>query len=113
MHAEHACAFLGSRSLAGFLDDEMVQAAVIRCVEVIGEAARQVSGDTRERAPQIPWSLIVGMRNILAHDYGAVDPERVYNVVTEHLPELIKHIGPLISTLEREVNWQENETDQR
>lgn len=113
IHARRAREFLGARSLAEFLKDEMVQAAVIRCVEVVGEAARQVSDETRRRAPGIPWSLMVGMRNILVHDYGAVDLERVYHVVTEHLPLLMESVDGLIAALEREVGWQENEDDRR
>jgi len=70
-----------------------------------------VSVDTRSRAPSIPWSLVIGMRNVLAHDYGAVDLDRVYTVVTEHLPAMIKHIRDLIATLEKEVGWQEKTND--
>ena len=90
------------------MSDDMVQAAVIRCVEVVGEAARQVSEATRRRAPDIPWAQIVGMRNIIAHDYGAVDLERVYSVVTKDLPELLEHIHILICSLENEVGWGED-----
>ncbi len=113
IHAERARKFLGSLTLTEFLADELVQAAVTRCVEVIGEAARQVSDETRQRARGIPWSLIIGMRNLLAHDYGAVDLNRVHSVVTDHLPELIEHVGSLISSLEGEVGWQEDENDER
>ncbi len=89
LHAERARQFLDSRSLDEFLGDEMAQAAVVRCIEVIGEAARLVSEDTRRRAPEIPWSLITGMRHVLAHEYGTVDLERVYGVVTEQVPRLL------------------------
>ena len=112
IHAKQACQFLGSRSEVEFVADEMLQAAVIRCVEVIGEAARQVSQETRQRAPQIPWSMIIGMRNVLAHDYGAVDLDRVYSVVSDQLPELIDHVGDLISTLEGEVGWREENEEE-
>jgi uncharacterized protein with HEPN domain len=71
LHAERALRFLGGRSLDEFCSDELLQAAVIRCVEVIGEAARLVSAEARERAPGIPWATIVGMRHILAHAYAA------------------------------------------
>jgi uncharacterized protein with HEPN domain len=108
IHAERARKYMGTRSLEEFLSDDMVQAAVIRCVEVVGEAARQVSEDARRRAPGIPWAQTVGMRNILAHDYGAVDLERVYSVVTEDLPELLEHINKLISSLEKELDWRED-----
>jgi len=107
IHAERARKFMGKRLLEEFLSDDMAQAAVIRCVEVLGEAARQVSEDTRRRATAIPWTQIVGMRNILAHDYGAVDLERVYIVVTEDLSELLEHIKKLISSLEKELDWRE------
>jgi uncharacterized protein with HEPN domain len=46
------------------------------------------------------------MRNILAHDYGAVDLERVYTVIIDYLPDLIKRVNDLISTLERDVGWK-------
>ena len=58
VYAERALRFLGGRRLEEFLGDVMAQDAVIRCVEVIGEAARLVSDDTRRRAPAIPWPLI-------------------------------------------------------
>jgi uncharacterized protein with HEPN domain len=106
IHAERARQFMGGRSLDGFLADIMVQDAVIRCVEVVGEAARLVSEDTRRRAPGIPWPLIAGMRHVLAHDYGAVDVEKVYEVVTVHLPELLARLAALIPSLEKDVGWQ-------
>jgi uncharacterized protein with HEPN domain len=107
IHAERAREFLGGRTLEEFLSDELVQAAVIRCVEVIGEAARLVSEDTRKRAPDIPWPLIVGMRHVLAHEYGAVILDKVFEVVTDHLPELLSRLGPLIQALEKDVGWDE------
>jgi len=109
VYAERAKEFLGSRSQDEFLADEMVQAAVVRCIEVIGEAARLVSEDTRRRAPEIPWPLITGMRHVLAHDYGTVDLERVYRVVTEQLPELLTHLRTLIANLEQEVGWSKDD----
>jgi len=106
IHAERACQFLGGRSLDEFLADVMVQDAVIRCVEVIGEAARLVSEATRQRAPGIPWPLITGMRNVLVHEYGTVDLEKVYEVVTVHLPQLLTHLAALIPALEKDVGWE-------
>ncbi len=112
IHARQAGQFLGLRSEAEFVADEMLQAAVIRCVEVVGEAARQVSQETRRKSPRIPWSLIIGMRNVLAHDYGAVDLDRVYSVVSDQLPGLIEQVGDLISTLEGEVGWREDNEEE-
>ena len=107
LHAERACRYLGSRTLDEFLADDMVQAAVVRCVEGIGEAARLVSTETRDRTPRVPWPLIVGMRHILAHDYGIVNLDKVYSVVTEHLPPLVEELAAVIAALERETGWAE------
>lgn len=80
---------------------------MIRCVEVIGEAAKLDSGETRAREAGIPWRLVISMRNVLAHDYGVVMPEKVYEVVTEHVLELLERLGPLIAALEAEVGWDD------
>jgi len=108
LYAERAQKFLGSRSFEEFKNDQLVQDAIIRCVEVIGEAARSVSEETQNRSPDIPWPLITGMRNILAHEYGTVDLEEVYDVVDQKIPELLTHLRPLIEELEQEVNWEED-----
>ena len=108
LHAQRARRFLGGRSLEEFQADELVQSAVVRCVEVIGEAARLVSDETRLLAPGTPWPLIVGMRHVLAHDYGVVSLDRVYEVVTRHLQPLIAELVPLIKALETEVGWTED-----
>ena len=111
LYAERAVQYLGSHSLDDFLADDMVQAAVVRCIEVIGEAARLVSEETQRRTPEIPWPLIVGMRHILAHDYAAVNLDRVYAVVKERLPELLKHLKPLISKLEQQTHWADTDAE--
>lgn len=111
LHAERACEFLGDRALPEFLDQELIQAAVVRCVEVVGEAARSVSEEARRRAPEIPWPLIVGMRHVLAHDYGTVVLDKVYEVVKVHLPELLVRLGPLIESLEQDVGWRADEEE--
>jgi uncharacterized protein with HEPN domain len=49
------------------------------------------------------------MRNVLAHDYGAVDLAKVYVVASRHLPELLEHLGPLIASLERDLGWTNDE----
>ena len=107
LHSQQAVKFLAGRPLSEFLKDDMAQAAVIRCLEVVGEAARQVSEETRLRAPGIPWKLVTGMRHVLAHDYGNVEPARVHSVVTEHLSALVLHLAVLIPLLEKSVGWSD------
>ncbi len=71
-----------------FMASEELQDAVIRNVEVIGEAAKRVSTDARGRLPQLDWKAICGMRDVLIHDYIGVDLDQVWNVAFFRIPEL-------------------------
>jgi uncharacterized protein with HEPN domain len=73
---------------AAFLASEEMQDAVIRNVEVIGEAAKRVSNETRGRMPALDWKGICGMRDVLIHDYIGVDLDEVWNVASSRIPEL-------------------------
>ena len=63
--------------------------ALVKCVEIIGEAARQVPDEIRTRHTDIPWRQIVGMRNRLIHGYSSVDLKLLFDTVTDDLPALI------------------------
>ena len=67
---------------------EELQDAVIRNVEVIGEAAKRVAADARGRVGQMDWKAICGMRDVLIHDYIGVDLDEVWNVASFRIPEL-------------------------
>lgn len=101
-YAQRAVEFLESIDFKAFMADEKTQLAVIRCIEVIGEAAKLVSEPTRRRFPEIPWLMVMGTRNILAHQYGSVDLFKVHQIVKEHLPGLLSQLESAISTLEKE-----------
>jgi uncharacterized protein with HEPN domain len=79
-----------------FFNDIMRREAVIRQIEVIGEAARRVSMEFRALHPEIPWQGIVGMRSKLIHDYDRINLQTVWNVATNDLPALIAQIAPLV-----------------
>jgi uncharacterized protein with HEPN domain len=70
--------------------------ALERSMELIGEAARRVSSGFCEKHPQIPWREIIGLRNILAHEYGRVDHARLYETATKELPGLIEALEKLL-----------------
>lgn len=70
--------------------------AVVKAVEIIGEAAANVSSSTREQYPQIPWYLIVGMRNRLVHGYFDVDLDQLWSTVTEDLPPLLAELETIL-----------------
>jgi uncharacterized protein with HEPN domain len=68
------------------------QDAVIRSLEVLGEAARRLSQESKDAMPDIPWQKLTGMRNVLIHQYDNVDLDLVYDTVVEYLPGLIQKI---------------------
>jgi len=71
-----------------FLKDKKTRDAVVRNIEIIGEASRKIPKEVQEKYGSIPWSAIIGTRNILAHDYFDIDYELVWKIVHEHLPSL-------------------------
>jgi uncharacterized protein with HEPN domain len=79
--------FIGSGKET-FMASEELQDAVIRNIEVIGEAAKRVSGEARGRLASLDWKSICGMRDVLIHDYIGVDLEEVWNVASARIPEL-------------------------
>ncbi|WP_165795221.1 DUF86 domain-containing protein [Deinococcus koreensis] len=66
----------------------LIRDAVHRNLEIIGEAAKRCPDTVRAQFPGIPWKGMAGLRDVLIHDYDAVDPEEVVPVLTEHLPAL-------------------------
>ena len=73
--------------------------AIVRQIEVIGEAASHVPPDVQAQATEIPWRNLVGMRNHLIHGYFAIDPDIVWSVVHDKLPALLPAIQKLIEKL--------------
>ena len=76
--------------------DRMRMLALERSMELIGEAARRVSAGFCKEHPQIPWREIIGLRNILAHEYGRVDHARLYATANKELPGLIEALQKLL-----------------
>ena len=71
-----------------FLENNMVQDAVMRQIEIIGEAAKMVSQETKQDYSEIPWTDVAGMRDNLIHKYFGVDMEQVLNTVKKDIPEM-------------------------
>ena len=94
--ARAVCGFIEGVGLDDYLKDRMRQRAVEREVEIIGEAARRVSDAFREAHPEIPWRVIIALRYVLAHEYGAIRQERMWALATVRMRELIAVLEPLV-----------------
>lgn len=92
--------FVGDRSRDEFLapgrEADVVRMAVERKLEILGEAARRVSGTFRAAHPELPWREVVGLRNVMSHQYDKVSYDEVYGIVREHVPGLVRQLEILI-----------------
>lgn len=84
--------FVTGKTLQEFQSEPMRYSAVIRQLEVIGEAAKRLSLEMKEDSSNLPWRKITGMRDFLIHDYIEVDIEMVWKAATEDVPELLKEL---------------------
>ena len=90
--------FIGNTDYNTFSNDKKTLYAVIRSIEIIGEAARKISNDSRNVYNDIPWEDVTGMRDKLIHDYMGVDTEIVWRTATEDIPFLKSKLEEIIET---------------
>jgi len=86
-------AFVGTMDFDAFQHDDKTQSAVIRKLEIIGEAVKQIPEEKRHQHPEIPWKQIAGMRDKLIHFYFGVDAHLVWQTIKNRLPEFRKSLG--------------------
>jgi len=91
-------AFIQGMTKRAFLRDLKTQSSVLYQLVVMGEAVKRLSHEFRAQHPDIPWSLIAGMRDHLTHGYDIVDWDEVWKTVTSDVPDLSAKIEPLLPT---------------
>jgi uncharacterized protein with HEPN domain len=91
--------YIGDLEYADFEKDSLVIDAVVRNLEIIGEAAKNVPEDVRLAHPEISWNRMIGLRNITIHEYFGVDLGIVWEIITKNLPETKELIVDLLKGL--------------
>jgi len=89
--------YLQNKDYKDFKNNRMLQDAVIREIEIIGEAAKNVSADFRKKYPDIPWRSIAGMRDKLIHGYFGVDLGAVWDTAIKDLPRLKRMLMSILN----------------
>lgn len=90
-----------ARGEKAFRGDELIQNWMVRHLQIIGEAARALSREFRERYPGIPWLDIIDMRNVLVHEYFGINLDLVWRVVGVDLPEMKRKIEAILRTMNK------------
>jgi uncharacterized protein with HEPN domain len=91
--------FIDGMDFLSFSQNDLVASAVIRKLEIIGEASNKISGETKEEYSEIPWRTMTDMRNVLIHHYFGVDLTAVWDTIQKDLPSLKEKIEKIIKML--------------
>ncbi|OGO37529.1 MAG: hypothetical protein A2Z03_09040 [Chloroflexi bacterium RBG_16_56_8] len=94
--AQRAMSFAARRSREDLDKDEMLTLSLVKCIEIIGEAATKVSDECQKTNPGIPWDDIIGMRNRLIHAYFDINRDIVWSTITEDLPSLVAELKAVL-----------------
>ena len=94
--------FIADVSYEEYVDNVLLHSGVERQMEILGEAARRLSNELREEQPNIEWQKIVGLRNIIAHQYDEIQMETIWSIATSELEPLKAKIEPLMPPLPEE-----------
>lgn len=95
---ERASRYTKGMTLEAFVKNEMVCDAVMRNIQIIGEAANRTSKQLRESTAHLEWSKIIGMRHRLVHDYFEIEESIVWRVVTDYLPPLAEELKKVLTS---------------
>ena len=94
--AKQAQSFMKGRKKESLTTDSMLLLAVVKAVEIVGEAASKITKERQAEIPQIPWPQIISMRNRLTHAYFDIDKDIVWKTIIEDLPPLIEDLEAIL-----------------
>ena len=97
--ARNAIAYCNGKQFEDLEREAILLDAVVRRIEVIGEAARGVSGALQDSHPEVPWRAIMATRHIIVHEYDKVDVNIVWRIVQHHLPPLVQQLESILATM--------------
>ncbi len=95
-HAKEAVDLIAGKAKTELQHNRVLELALIRLVEIVGEASAKVSSETQAKYPSIPWPQVIGMRNRLIHGYDSVDLDILWDTIEVDLPPLIAEIEKII-----------------
>ena len=95
-HAREAVELIAGKEKTELQHNRILELALIRLIEIVGEASAKVSSETHEKYPSIPWPQVIGMRNRLIHGYDSVDLDVLWDTIEVDLPPLIAEIERII-----------------
>jgi uncharacterized protein with HEPN domain len=98
--ANEALSFVAGKPKSELENNRTLMLAIVKSIEIVGEAAGKISRDVKAQSPEIPWSDIVAMRNRLIHSYFDVNIKIVWQTVTEELPPLVIQLEKLLASRE-------------
>ncbi len=97
-HAQEALSMASGKQKQDLRQNRMLELALVRLIEIIGEAASRVSPEGQKEYPSIPWPLIIGMRNRLIHGYDQVDHSILWDTIEFDLPPLITELEKILES---------------
>jgi uncharacterized protein with HEPN domain len=95
-HAAEALGMIAGKNRQDLDADRMLNLALVRLLEIVGEAATHISEDTRAAIANVPWPQIVGLRNRLIHGYDRVDLDVLWKIVQQDLPALVAELAKVL-----------------
>jgi uncharacterized protein with HEPN domain len=105
--AKDALAFATGRQRSDLDGDRQLTLALVKCIEIVGEAASAITDETKAKAPEMPWPQIRGMRNRLIHAYYEIDLDVLWDTITRDLPPLLNSVEKMLSSVDSDAGRED------